>query len=161
RRLRRRRRRLQRRQATRTRRRRRDDRLRVGAVARAVRDAHRATRATPPRREGGTAVRPYVQHWLEGYLRADVADLVTPSWFMCAGIAGLVTLVLMLALGKRRGFDSGTLASTVLWCYVAAVAAGIVVPMLIDSVEHLVTAQRLRLKWSGMTSFWGYLAGAG
>jgi len=106
-------------------------------------------------------VRPYVLHWLERYMRGDLADLLAPSWFSCAGFAGLVTLIVMLVLARRRGIDPGTIASAVLWSYVAAVTAGIVVPMAIDGIEHLVTTGRLQLRWAGMTSFWGYLAGAG
>jgi phosphatidylglycerol:prolipoprotein diacylglycerol transferase len=105
-------------------------------------------------------VRPYVLHWLEHHMRADAANVLAPSWFTCVGLAGVVALILMLVLARRRGIDPGTIASLVLWCYVAAVVAGIVVPALIDGVEHLVATGRFRLRWSGMTSFWGYLAGA-
>jgi phosphatidylglycerol:prolipoprotein diacylglycerol transferase len=105
-------------------------------------------------------VRQHVVDWLAQYVRIDVAELVAPSWFTCVGLAGLVSLILMLALARRRGIAPGVVASVVLWGYVAAVAAGIVMPMLIDCVEHLVTTGRFHLKWSGMTSFWGYLAGA-
>jgi phosphatidylglycerol:prolipoprotein diacylglycerol transferase len=106
-------------------------------------------------------MRPHVLHWLEGFVRPDVANAIAPSWFMCVGLAGLVSLILIVALARRRGIDTGTVASAVLWCYVAAVAAGIAMPMLIDAGESLVTTGRLRLHWAGMTSFWGYLAGAG
>jgi prolipoprotein diacylglyceryltransferase len=105
-------------------------------------------------------MRPYVLHWLEHHVSADVAGALAPSWFTCVGLAGVVTLILMLALARRRGIDPGTVASAVLWCYIAAVLAGILVPALIDGVEHLAATGRLRLRWSGMTSFWGYLAGA-
>ncbi|HEX3762517.1 MAG TPA: prolipoprotein diacylglyceryl transferase family protein [Kofleriaceae bacterium] len=105
-------------------------------------------------------MRPHVLHWLSHHLRADVAGVVAPSWFTCVGLAGLAALVLMLALARRRGIDPGTVASAVLWCYVAAVIAGIAVPALIDGVEHLLATGRFQLRWSGMTSFWGYLAGA-
>jgi prolipoprotein diacylglyceryltransferase len=106
-------------------------------------------------------VRSYVVHWLGQFLRADVAELLAPTWFTCIGIAGLAALLLMLVLGKRRGVDAGTVASILVWSYAAAVIAGIVMPMLIDSIEHLVTTGRVHLRWSGMTSFWGYLAGVG
>jgi prolipoprotein diacylglyceryltransferase len=92
-------------------------------------------------------------------MRGDLAELLAPSWFTCVGFAGLVTLIVMLALARRRAIDPGTIASAVLWSYVAAVLAGIVVPMLIDGTEHLVTTGRFHLRWAGMTSFWGYLAG--
>ena len=105
-------------------------------------------------------MRPHVVLWLEQFVRADVASLLAPTWFTCVGLAGLVGLVLMLVRARRHGIDPGAIASVVLWGYIAAVAAGIVVPALIDSVEHLVATGRIHLHWSGMTSFWGYLAGA-
>lgn len=91
---------------------------------------------------------------------AGVASILAPSWFTCVGLAGLVALIGMLVLARRRGIDPGTIASAVLWCYLAAVLGGILVPAVIDGVEHLVATGRVRLRWSGMTSFWGYLAGA-
>jgi prolipoprotein diacylglyceryltransferase len=104
-------------------------------------------------------MRLYVLHWLEGYMRGDIANLLAPSWFTCVGLAGLVGLVVMLALARRRGLDAGSIASVLLCGYVAAVVAGIVVPMLIDGVEAVVTTGHFHLHWAGMTSFWGYLAG--
>ncbi|MEO8841248.1 MAG: prolipoprotein diacylglyceryl transferase family protein [Kofleriaceae bacterium] len=105
-------------------------------------------------------MRPLVVHWLEQFVRPDVANLLAPTWFMCVGIAGLVGLILMLVLARRRGLESGTVASTVLWCYIAAVTAGIVMPMTIEAIGTLIATGHVEVKWSGMTSFWGYLAGA-
>jgi prolipoprotein diacylglyceryl transferase len=93
-------------------------------------------------------------------MRADIADLFAPSWFTCVGLAGLVGLILMVVLARRRGIDTGTVGSAVLWGYVAAVGAGIVVPMTIDAVGHLFATGQFHLRWAGMTSFWGYLGGA-
>jgi prolipoprotein diacylglyceryltransferase len=104
-------------------------------------------------------MRPHVVSWLERYLRGDLASLLAPSWFTCVGLAGLVALAVMLVLARRRGIDPGTVASVVLWGYVAAVLAGILVPMTIDAVEGVIMTGQLHLRWSGMTSFWGYLAG--
>ena len=104
-------------------------------------------------------MRPLVVHWLEQYVRADIAELLAPTWFMCVGIAGLVGLALMLMLARRRGLEAGPVASAVLWGYLAAVLAGIVVPMTIDAIQHLFATGHLQLRWAGMTSFWGYLAG--
>jgi len=98
--------------------------------------------------------------WLEQFVRPDVASLFAPTWFTCVGLAGLATLVLMLVRARRHGIDPGAIASVVLWSYVAAVTAGIVVPAMISGVEHLVATGRFQVRWSGMTSFWGYLAGA-
>ncbi|HET7500173.1 MAG TPA: prolipoprotein diacylglyceryl transferase family protein [Kofleriaceae bacterium] len=105
-------------------------------------------------------MRPYVLQWLAHSLRGDVAGLLAPSWFTCVGLAGLAALLVMLALARRRGIDAGSIASVVVWCHVAAVLAGILVPMTIDGAAHLIATGRLHLRWSGMTSFWGYLAGA-
>ena len=104
-------------------------------------------------------MRPLVVHWLEHYVRSDVADLLAPAWFMCVGIAGLVGLILALVLARRRGLESGTVASAVLWCYIAAVTAGIVIPMTIEAIEHAIATGHVEFRWAGMTSFWGYLAG--
>ncbi|HEU4733486.1 MAG TPA: prolipoprotein diacylglyceryl transferase family protein [Kofleriaceae bacterium] len=104
-------------------------------------------------------MRPHVVHWLSHHVRGDVASLLAPSWFTCVGLAGLAALLGMLVLARRRGIDTGAIASVVVWCHVAAVLAGILVPMAIDGAWHLVATGHLQLRWSGMTSFWGYLAG--
>jgi prolipoprotein diacylglyceryltransferase len=105
-------------------------------------------------------VRPLVLHWLAHHLRGDLASILAPSWFTCVGLAGLAALTLMLVLARRRGIDPGAIASIVLACYVAAVVAGIAVPALITGLEARLTTGHFLLRWSGMTSFWGYLAGA-
>jgi prolipoprotein diacylglyceryltransferase len=92
-------------------------------------------------------------------MRADLADMLAPTWFMCVGIAGLVGLILMLVLARRRGLESGTVASAVLWCYIAAVTAGIVIPMTIEAIWQGIATGHVVFRWAGMTSFWGYLAG--
>jgi len=104
-------------------------------------------------------MRPHVVHWLEAVLPGSVASALAPTWFTCVGLAGVVALFAMLSLARRHRLDAGAVASIVLWCYVAAVAAGVVVPAAIDAVEQLCTSGRVRLRWAGMTSFWGYLAG--
>ena len=103
-------------------------------------------------------MRPHVVDWLAHWIPGSVAAAIAPSWFTCVGLAGLLGLLVMVARA-RRGGDDGVVASAVLWCYVAAVVAGIAMPMAIDAVEHLVGTGQLRVRWSGMTSFWGYLAG--
>jgi len=105
-------------------------------------------------------VRPHVLHWLEQYLPGGVANALAPTWFTCVGIAGLVALVAMLVIARRRGLDQGAVASAVTTAYVAAVVCGIALPMLLDAFEHLHATGRFRLRWSGMTSFCGILGGA-
>src|SRR5690606_1990081 len=101
----------------------------------------------------------HLVHWLDGFLPWPAATLLAPSWFTCVGLAGLATLLLMIVIGRRHQIDRGAIASMVLWSYVAAVAAGIVVPMFIDAIQQKITTGHVRLRWAGMTSFWGYLAG--
>ncbi len=104
-------------------------------------------------------MRPHVVHWLEGFMPTGVASALAPSWFTCVGLAGVTCLFVMIAIGKRHDIERRVIASIVLWCYLAAVAAGIVIPMTIDALQQLFTTGRLNVRWAGMTSFWGYLAG--
>ncbi len=105
-------------------------------------------------------MRPYIVRWLEDFTSPRLAELLAPTWFMCVGFAGLVSLALIVMLARRRGIERATVVAIVLWGYLAAVTAGIVVPLVIDAIEQLVATGRFRLHWAGMTSFWGYLAGA-
>jgi prolipoprotein diacylglyceryltransferase len=127
----------------------------MGVAAGAVRDVAQA-----PRSQAEGALRAHVIRWLENFTTPRLAELLAPSWFTCVGFAGLIALVLTVVLARRRGIDRATVAAIVLWGYVAAVTAGIVVPMVIDSIMHVAATGRIRLRWTGMTSFWGYLAGA-
>jgi len=104
-------------------------------------------------------VRPHVVHWLEQMVPPAVAQALAPSWFTCVGLAGLVAMIWMLVIARQHRIDRGAIATMALWCYVAAVAAGIAMPMLIDAIQQRVTTGDVALRWSGMTSFWGYLAG--
>src|SRR4051794_4684195 len=104
-------------------------------------------------------MRPHVVHWLEGVLPGGAASALAPTWFTCVGLARVVALFAMLAIAGRQRIDRGAVAAAVLWCYVAAVAAGIAIPSAIDLGEQLFTTGRAQIRWAGMTSFWGYLAG--
>lgn len=104
-------------------------------------------------------MRSYVVAWLSHFMPNTVAASLAPGWFSCIGLAGLFGLLLMLRGARKRGVDQGVIASVVLWCYLTAVAAGIIMPMTIDAFEQLFTTGHVTVRWSGMTSFWGYLAG--
>ena len=106
-------------------------------------------------------MRAHVVDWLAQFMPHDLASLLAPTWFTMVGIAGLATLLWMLRIGKREGIDRGVIAALVLWPYLAAVAGGIVLPLVIDGVGQLVTTGRVTIHWAGMTSFWGYLCGLG
>jgi len=126
----------------------------LGELAATDRRVREATVAETP------AVRPYVLHWLEGFLPDGLANALAPTWFTCVGIAGVVALLAMLAIARRRGLDPGAVASAVVSGYVAAVICGIALPMLLASGEHLYATGHFHVRWSGMTSFCGYIGGA-
>jgi prolipoprotein diacylglyceryltransferase len=106
-------------------------------------------------------MRPHLVHWLDRILPEGIASVLAPTWFTCVGLAGVITLFVMLAVSRRHRIEPGIAASIVMWCYVAAVAAGIAVPIALDAAGQLLAGGRIHLRWAGMTSFWGYLAGAG
>jgi prolipoprotein diacylglyceryltransferase len=104
-------------------------------------------------------MRPHLVDWLDDFMSRPWAALVAPTWFTCIGLAGVLGVFWILRDARRQRVDVGGAAGVILWGYLAAVLAGIAVPMLIDTVSHLVTRGGLSVRWSGMTSFWGYLAG--
>ena len=104
-------------------------------------------------------MRSHLVEWLDAFMSRDLALLLAPTWFTMVGLAGLVTLLVMVRMARRAGVDPGVIASAILWGYLAAVIAGIVVPMMIDAAEQYVASGRVRVRWAGMTSFWGYGAG--
>jgi phosphatidylglycerol:prolipoprotein diacylglycerol transferase len=106
-------------------------------------------------------MRPHIVHWLDGILPGGLAAALAPTWFTCVGLAGVATLFAMLAIARRHRLETGAVASIVLWCYVVAVSAGIAVPAAIDAAEQVLTNGHAHVRWAGMTSFWGYLAGGG
>lgn len=105
-------------------------------------------------------MRPYVVRWLADLMGMRLAELLAPSWFTCVGLAGLVSLLIITMRARRHQIETSSVVAIALSGYVAAVAAGIVVPMMIDAAIHAAVTGRIRVRWSGMTSFWGYLAGA-
>ena len=105
-------------------------------------------------------MRPHVVAWLERWLSPAAAQAVAPTWFTMVGLAGLLSLWVLLRHARRDRIDPGAVAGAVLAGYVAAVVAGMAMPALIQLVETYVDDGRFRLGFAGMTSFWGYLAGA-
>jgi phosphatidylglycerol:prolipoprotein diacylglycerol transferase len=106
-------------------------------------------------------MRPHLVHLLEAVLPATWAQLLAPTWFTFAGLAGVVALALVLRGARRRGLDVGAVATAMLAGYLAAVIAGITVPLAIDVAGQIAAGGPLRVRWAGMTSFWGYLGALG
>lgn len=104
-------------------------------------------------------MRPHLISWLDGWMSHAMAVLVAPTWFTCVGLAGVIGACWMIWSARRAGLDAAKVASVVMWSYVAAVLAGIAVPLLLETAEQLLARGELRVRWAGMTSFWGYLAG--
>ncbi len=104
-------------------------------------------------------MRSHVVAWLAQFVSPTAAQLLAPTWFTMVGIAGLLTLWVLLRHARRDGGDPGAVATVVVVAYVTAVVAGVLVPAVIDVVEVYVRTGRVRPRLAGMTSFWGYLAG--
>ncbi|HVV85789.1 MAG TPA: prolipoprotein diacylglyceryl transferase family protein [Kofleriaceae bacterium] len=105
-------------------------------------------------------MRSHVVAWLARWFPPAVAQALAPTWFTMVGLAGLVSLWVMLRHARRDGHDPAAVATAAVAGYLAAVTAGIAVPALIQLVQDYVTDGRLHLAFAGMTSFWGYTAGA-
>ncbi len=104
-------------------------------------------------------MRPYVVAWLEQFVPPTVAQVLAPTWFTMVGVAGLLTLLVLLRRARLDRVDRGAVATVVLSAYLAAVIGGVAIPALIALVERSLDGEPLRLRMVGMTSFWGYLAG--
>ena len=104
-------------------------------------------------------MRPYVVAWLERFLPASLAQVLAPTWFTMVGVAGLLTLLVLLRRARQDGLDRGAVATVVLTAYLTAVLGGVTIPSVIALVERSIDGQPAQLRMVGMTSFWGYLAG--
>ena len=104
-------------------------------------------------------MRPYVVAWLERFLPASLAQVLAPTWFTMVGVAGLLTLLVLLRRARQDGLDRGAVATVVLTAYLTAVLGGVTIPSVIALVERSINGQPAQLRMVGMTSFWGYLAG--
>ncbi len=105
-------------------------------------------------------MRSHVVAWLEQFLPSTAAQLLAPTWFTMTGLAGLLTLWVLLRHARRDGVDSAAVATVALVAYVAAVSAGVLVPLAIELGQGFVRHGTVRIRYAGMTSFWGYLGGA-
>jgi len=104
-------------------------------------------------------VRAHVVAWLAQWLPLDVARLIAPTWYTMVGIAGLLTLVVLLRHARRDGIDRAAVATAVIVSYVAAIVGGIAMPALLAMAEAALDGRSVRPRFVGMTSYWGYLAG--
>ncbi|MBK9036040.1 MAG: prolipoprotein diacylglyceryl transferase [Myxococcales bacterium] len=98
-------------------------------------------------------MRSHVVAWLAQYLPMSVAQLLAPTWFTMVGVAGLVTVLLLLRHARRDHVDRGAVATAVITTYLTAIAGGVAIPVLIE------LGSTGRLWFVGMTSYWGYLVG--
>jgi prolipoprotein diacylglyceryltransferase len=104
-------------------------------------------------------VRQYVVAWLSSWIGPNAAAILAPTWFTMTGLAGLVVSVLVVRAARRNGDDVAVAVRAVLIAYVAAILGGIVIPMVADMLMRLVRGGGLRVRWAGMVSYCGFLAG--
>lgn len=106
-------------------------------------------------------MRRYIIEALAPWTGSDLAAIIAPTWFTFIGLAGVVTAWLMARDARRAHADTGAVLGTLMWCYAAAVMVGIIGPLLGDVVSQLARGGPVRVRWAGMTSFWGYLGALG
>lgn len=104
-------------------------------------------------------MRHHVVAWLTPWIGQDAAGILAPTWFTMAGLAGLVVSVMVMRAARRSGEDVAVAVRAILIAYVAAILGGIAIPMLADTLMHALRGGGLRVRWAGMTSYCGFLAG--
>lgn len=104
-------------------------------------------------------MRQYVVAWLTPWIGRDAAAILAPTWFTMAGLAGLVVSVMIVRAARRGGDDVAAAVRATLIAYVAALLGGMAIPLVADMLAHLVRGGGLRVRWAGMVSYCGFLAG--
>ena len=89
----------------------------------------------------------------------DAAVVLAPSWFTFVGLAAVVTGLLLVRAARRAGEDVPATITAMTIAYVAAVACGILVPMVLDLAGQIAAGGPVRPRWAGMVSYWGHLGG--
>jgi prolipoprotein diacylglyceryltransferase len=97
--------------------------------------------------------------WLTPWIGRDAAGILAPTWFTMAGLAGLVVSVMVVRAARRSGDDVALAVRAILIAYVAAIVGGMAIPLVADTLVHLVRSGSLRARWAGMVSYCGFLAG--
>ncbi len=104
-------------------------------------------------------MRHHIVAWLTPWIGQDAAGILAPTWFTMAGLAGLVVSVMVVRAARRNGDDVSVAARAILIAYVAAILGGMVIPLVADMLMHLLRGGGLRVRWAGMVSYCGFLAG--
>lgn len=105
-------------------------------------------------------MRTYFIELLSPLVGPAVAGVLVPSWFVMAGAAALVAAIVALRRARAAGDDTDAVLGACAVAYVAALGAGIAVPALYDVAGSVLAGRGFRLRWAGMVSWCGYLAGA-
>lgn len=104
-------------------------------------------------------MRPAIVDWLAPLIGRDLAVLIAPTWFTFVALAGIAGGWLIVRAARRAGDDTAAVTAALMWGYAAALVCGVLGPLAGDLLEQLAAGGAVRLRWPGMTSFWGY-AGA-
>lgn len=97
--------------------------------------------------------------WLAPVLGRPAAEILVPGWFAMIAAAGLVAAVWIARRARRAGEDTDAALGACGAGYLAAVTAGVAVPALYALAGGLLRGDGFQLRWAGMVSWCGYLAG--
>src|SRR5688572_4859515 len=104
-------------------------------------------------------MRPVIVAALARLVGEPLAQIIAPTYFTMAALAALVGTALVVRRARREGDDVPALLGALLAGYVGAVAGGILVPAIADSIGHLASGGGLRFRWAGMMAYGGFAGG--
>lgn len=93
--------------------------------------------------------------WL-GY---DAASVLAPGWFTMVALGAVAGAALVVRRARARGLDVRVALRALIAGYAVAIAAGIAGPILALMLEQLAAGQPVRVRWAGMTSWFGIAGG--
>jgi prolipoprotein diacylglyceryltransferase len=105
-------------------------------------------------------MRSVIVEQLGSVIGPGLAAMLVPTWFVMSGAAALVAALVVLRRARSAGEDTDAALGACAVAYVAALVAGIAAPMIYDVAKTALAGGGARLRWAGMVSWCGYLAGA-
>jgi prolipoprotein diacylglyceryltransferase len=102
-------------------------------------------------------MRSLIVAWLAPWVGHDAALLLAPTYFTMVAIAGLLGTAFLVRCARRDGDHVPSVLGALMVGYAAAVAGGILLPMLVDAGAQALAGRVPRLRWAGMVAYGGLL----
>jgi phosphatidylglycerol:prolipoprotein diacylglycerol transferase len=87
------------------------------------------------------------------------AELLAPGYFTFVALAAIAGALLCARAARREGLPAASVLGAVAVGYAAAVAGGILAPMLVDLGRQLAAGGPVRPRWAGMIAYGGFVFG--